>query len=145
MIKIRLALEDTDLEFCLIVKGYISIIDDIELVGIANDGLEAFELIKQKHIDVLLLHNVMPSLDGLGVLARLQNLALFKKPKIIIINDSIADDFMKVAYKLGADYEVSRRIDIEEIIKCVRMVIKKPTDNITQTNGNRYGGENFCV
>lgn len=132
MIKIRLALADTDLEFCLKVKDYISSIDDIEFVGIANDGLEAFKLFERKQLDVLLLHDVMPRLDGLGVLARLKNFDLFKRPKVIIINDGIADDFIKVAYKLGADYQVSRRIDIKEIINCVRMVIKKPTDNITQ-------------
>ena len=38
------------------------------------------------------------------------------------------------ANKLGADYQISRTIDIDEIIKCVRMVMTKKT--MTIINGN---------
>ncbi len=130
--KIRLALADDNREFCSLVVDYISMIDDIELVGIANDGLVALELVEQKQPDVLILDNVMPQLDGLGVLARLQNVTAFKRPKVITITASLTEDFMINAYKLGADYQMSRRIDIEEIIKRVRMIMEKPKHRIPQ-------------
>lgn len=132
--KIRLALANNCQEFCLLMKDYISITDDIELVGIANDGLEALELVAQKQPDVLILDKVLPRLDGLGVLAKLQNIPASQKPKIITITASLTEDFMINAYKLGADYQMSCRIDIEEIIKRVRMIMENPTNSFLKNS-----------
>ena len=45
---------------------------ELEVVGTAKDGVEAYELIKTKQPDVMLLDIVMPKLDvWLGVVLRL--------------------------------------------------------------------------
>ena len=45
--KIRIMIADDNKEFCEIVGEYLSREKDIQLVGTANDGFEALELIKQ--------------------------------------------------------------------------------------------------
>ena len=65
----------------------------------------------------------MPHLNGLGVLTRLQNITT--RPKVITITASLAEDFMINAYKLGADYQIHHKIDIEEIFMLVRMAMGK--------------------
>jgi len=128
MSKIRLVLACNNMEFCSLVGEYISMIDDIELVGIANDGIFVLELVRRKQPDVLVLDYVLPYLDGLGVLSvlsGLQNVTVLKMPRIITITTSLVEDFMIDAYRLGADYQIFRRIDIKEIIKCVRMIMEK--------------------
>jgi DNA-binding NarL/FixJ family response regulator len=39
---------------------------DFELVGLANNGQEAIELVRQKHPDVIILDLQMPIMDGLS-------------------------------------------------------------------------------
>lgn len=121
MTKISLAVAINNRELCLLVKDYIALTNDIELVGIANDGLETLELVEQKQPDVLVLDYVIPRLDGLGVLMRLQNVTT--RPKVITIAASLTEDFMLNANKLGTDYQISRTIDIEEVLKFVRMAM----------------------
>ena len=44
---------------------------NVELVGVAEDGYEAVQLVEMLEPDILLLDITMPSLGGLGVLARI--------------------------------------------------------------------------
>ncbi|HEY3950556.1 response regulator transcription factor [Phenylobacterium sp.] len=53
------------------VRGLLSLLPDIEIVGEAVDGLEALRLIPEAQPDVVLLDIRMPGLDGLGVLRQL--------------------------------------------------------------------------
>jgi two-component system chemotaxis response regulator CheB len=61
---------------------------DIEVVGIARDGLEALEKIAELKPDVVTLDLVMPGLDGLGVLQALQRA---EAPRVVVVSISDAD------------------------------------------------------
>lgn len=54
-----------------VLRELLSAEADIEVVGVARDGLEALEQIASLDPDVLTLDLLMPDLDGLGVLAML--------------------------------------------------------------------------
>jgi two-component system, chemotaxis family, protein-glutamate methylesterase/glutaminase len=60
---------------------------EIEVVGIARDGLEALECIERLSPDVMTLDLVMPNLDGLGVLRSLPRRGA---PRVVVV--SIAGD-----------------------------------------------------
>jgi two-component system response regulator (stage 0 sporulation protein A) len=138
MEKIRLAIADDSRDFCRIMKDYISTVPDIEIVGMATDGLVAVELVETKRPDVLLLDNVMPFLDGLGVLAKLSEMGLKENLKVIMISGSLSDDFVIHASKLGSDYIMSRRMSAEEIIKKIRMVVEKPDIDSVYPSSMQY-------
>ena len=52
------------------IKQILSRSPFIEVVGIAGDGEEALEKVKELHPDVVTLDLMMPGLDGLGFLTR---------------------------------------------------------------------------
>lgn len=124
MSKIKLMVVDDNKEFCWLIRDYAEMQDDIEFVGSAHDGLSALDMIKTKKPDVVLLDNVMPELDGLGVLSHLQNIPSKDKPKIVTVTACPTDEFMTNAYKLGVNYAMSRKIDINEMFDRCRMVMK---------------------
>ena len=51
--KIRMALVDDNEEFCNVLKEFLNKQEDIEVVGIAHDGLEALQLVEESKPDVL--------------------------------------------------------------------------------------------
>ena len=53
--KIKIVLADDNKDFCQVLKEYLSNEDDIEILGIAKDGIEALELVKSKQPDLLVL------------------------------------------------------------------------------------------
>ena len=73
----------------------------IEVVGIAADGLEALEKIGVLAPDVVTLDLMMPQLDGIGVLRELSTLAA--APKVVVVSFSSGESELVVeALQLGA-------------------------------------------
>ena len=82
---IRVMIADDNKEFCVLVQEYIEEQDDMELVGVAYNGMEVLEKIDTAAPDVLVLDIIMPHLDGLGVLEKLVEKPVDKRPKVIML------------------------------------------------------------
>lgn len=84
--KISVLIADDNKEFCNILNDYLLSQRDIVVTGIAKDGLEALKLIEEKQPDLVVLDIIMPHLDGLGVLERINSLGLEKTPRVIVLS-----------------------------------------------------------
>ena len=54
------------------LRGYLELLDDIEVVGEAENGLLGVELVDQVTPDVVLMDIVMPQLDGIGAITQIK-------------------------------------------------------------------------
>lgn len=124
MSRIKLMVVDDNREFCNLVRDYVYMQDDMEFSAAAYDGITALDLIRTKRPDVIILDNVMPQLDGIGVLHHLQSFMPADRPKVVAVTACPTDVFMANAYKLGVSYAMSRKMDINEIINRCRMVVQ---------------------
>ena len=102
--KIKIVLADDNKDFCQVLKVYLSIENDIEILGIAKDGVVALDLVNKTQPDLLVLDVIMPHLDGLGVVEKLNSMNLPKMPKIIVLSAVGQDKITQSAINLGADY-----------------------------------------
>ena len=84
--KIQIVIADDNKEFGDILYEYLNNQNDIEVVGVARDGNEACELITTKVPDIAILDIIMPHLDGLGVLEKLNSISMKKRPLFIILS-----------------------------------------------------------
>ena len=120
--KIKVLIADDNKDFCNILNEYLSTQDDVEVVGVAKDGLEALDILPQTNPDVLILDIIMPHLDGLGVLEKLQSEELEKFPKVIILSAVGQDKITQRAISLGADYYVVKPFDFETFMRRIRQI-----------------------
>ena len=118
--KITILIADDNIDFTRTLSAYLEKMEDIEVVGIAKDGNEAFEIIKGTHPDILLLDVIMPHLDGIGVLEKLNETTMTKKPITIMLSAVGQDKITQKAISLGAQYYVVKPFDIELLIKRIR-------------------------
>ena len=86
MNKINVAIADDNQRTVEMMTELLEQESDIEVIASADDGEEALRIIKEKQPDVVLLDIIMPKLDGIGVLERLQTEDLSKRPIIIMIS-----------------------------------------------------------
>jgi two-component system response regulator (stage 0 sporulation protein A) len=120
--KIKIVIADDNKEFCNILSEYLKKQDDLEVVGIAKDGLEALKLIAQENPDVLVLDIIMPHLDGLGVLERLNSMEINSIPKIIVLSAVGQDKITQRAINLGADYYVVKPFELDVFANRIRQM-----------------------
>ncbi|KAB3537396.1 sporulation transcription factor Spo0A [Alkaliphilus pronyensis] len=122
--RIKVLIADDNEDFCDILSEYLERQQDIEVVGIAKDGIEAVELIPETSPDIVVLDIIMPHLDGLGVLEQLNESKLEVFPKIIILSAVGQDKITQRAIGLGADYYVIKPFDFEVFIERIRQMVK---------------------
>jgi len=120
---INIVIVDDNKEFCTILNDYLSNEKDIVITGIANDGEVALKLIQEKKPDVVILDIIMPRLDGLGVLERLNEMDVNPMPRVIILSAIGQDKITQRAISLGADYYILKPFDMDILVKRVRQMI----------------------
>lgn len=120
--KITVLVADDNNEFAMTLMSYLEKDEDMEVVGRAKDGEEAYEMIVSTKPDIVLLDVIMPHLDGLGVLEKLNSTAMEKRPTCIMLSAVGQDKITQRALNLGAQYYVVKPIDIEVLIKRVKDV-----------------------
>lgn len=124
MEKIRIVLVDDSKEFCELVKHYVRMVNDVDLVGVAYNGYDGLDLIEQKNPDAVILDSTMPELDGIGVLKRITKLNIEKMPDIIFLADYTSRQLLDSANSCGISYIMYRRSDIAEIVDRCKMAVE---------------------
>ena len=128
--KITVLIADDNQEFSMTLATYLKNQDDMVVVGRAKDGNEALDMIANYMPDVVLLDVIMPHLDGIGVLEKLNMIKMNKKPICIMLSAVGQDKITRRAVELGAEYYVVKPFDIELLITRIRELKHyKPTQN----------------
>ena len=118
--KITVLIADDNQEFSRTLATYLGNEKDMEIIGVAKDGIEAVEKIKELSPDVAIIDIIMPHLDGLGVLEKVNELE--KTPICIMLSAVGQDKITQKSIALGADYYVVKPFDIGLLIKRIREI-----------------------
>jgi len=119
--RIKVAFADDNKEFSEIMNEYLSQQPDIEVVGVAYNGEQIISIIEEKKPDVIILDIIMPHLDGIGVLERI-NTAGGKRPKIIMLTAFGQETITQRVVELGADYYVLKPFNMEVLVSRIRQL-----------------------
>ena len=138
--KISVLIADDNKEFCSILNDYLLNQRDIVVTGIAKDGREALDLIVERKPDLVILDIIMPHLDGLGVLEKLNTMELEKVPRIIILSAVGQDKITQQAITLGADYYTVKPFDMEVFTKRIREMF---SNNAGETSSIRTSSSTY--
>ncbi len=108
--------EDVTSELSTYIKGE----TDMEVAAVAYNGEEAYALILETHPDVVILDLVMPKLDGIGVLKKLQKSPLIKQPKIVVYSISSIAINMAASVNPSVVYCLLKPQSSERICEVIR-------------------------
>lgn len=121
MSKIRIALVDNNRDLCNTLSELIEIQEDMELVGVAYDGVEALRLVERAKPELLLLDITMPYLDGIGVLERLAGYE--DKPIVIVLTAFEQETMIQRIAALGAVYYIVKPFDTNTLFQRIRQFV----------------------
>lgn len=126
MEKINVVLAD---DHVLVRKGIKAMLDSeemIDVIGEADNGLEAVDYAKKLKPDILVLDIRMPEKNGLEAAAEVQLLAPDTKAVILSMHDS--EDYVMQALSAGAYGYLLKDTDKNEFVKALKQI----------HNGNKY-------
>ena len=79
-------------------------------------------MLKEQVPDVLVLDIIMPHLDGIGVLEKLPQLDLPRRPRIIMLTAFGQEDITSRVVALGADYYVLKPFNLDILVNRIRQL-----------------------
>ena len=123
MTKIRVGIADDNHDFCEILKDYFAAQANVEIVWTVSDGMQTVDAIHKDCPDVLILDMIMPYLDGLGVLERINQTSLDRIPKIIVLSAVGQETITQKAIAFGAEYYIVKPFDLNILNKRIHELV----------------------
>jgi len=103
------------------IKSILAPLDNIRILGIANNGIEAITLIRKNRPDCALIDLVMPGANGMDVLIDAKRWS--PKTKIVIITGNSSSKQFRLLKDAGADGILLKNSAPEAIIENVQKVL----------------------
>lgn len=89
----------------------------VQIVGRAQTGEDALEMIKTTKPDVVLMDVIMPGMDGISVMEQVKNTEdLEKKPSFIVVSAAGSENVTEDAFRMGASYFIMKPFKPEVIM-----------------------------
>ena len=135
MNKIRvLVVEDQS----IVREGMVAILSlqpDIEVVGEAEDGIEAVQMARKAKPDVILLDMVMPRQDGLTTIPRLKEIV--PTAKILVLSGFAESNRVYQAVKIGALGYMLKDTPRVQLLQAIRDVARGQARQLAFAGGPR--------
>ena len=103
----------------------LGLIDDVEIVATAADGIEAVERARAERPDIVLMDLRMPRLEGAD--ATRQILAAHPQTRVLVLTTYADDQFLFPALQAGARGYLTKDATAEEIEHAIRALIAGQT------------------
>ena len=125
MKNIRILMIDDNVKLIDAVKEYFKNNDEVNIVLEAYDGLEGFNLIKEKtdDFDLVLLDLIMPKKDGIYVLEEMKKNNINKK--VIVETSYNASEVIREVSEYDVSYFILKPFDLNDLEKKIYDVFKK--------------------
>lgn len=120
MNKIRLLVVDDQTVVREGLAAILTFYPDVEVVGQAEDGVQALKLAQQTQPDVILLDLVMPNMDGLTTIPKIKEIA--PKARILVVTAFAETDRVYQAIKAGALGYILKDATREQLLQAIRDV-----------------------
>lgn len=122
MAKIKIVIADDQPIIRDGLKMLLELEEDLEIVGLAANGEEAYFLAEEFNPDVILMDIRMPKVDG--VLGTRNICAKFPNIKIIILTTFSDDEYIFEALRAGARGYLLKDVHSDELVASIRMIMK---------------------
>jgi DNA-binding NarL/FixJ family response regulator len=104
------------------LKAMLSPIPEYEIIGEAEDGLEAVRLIRKSRPDLVLLDLSMPRMNGFSVLREIKG--AMPEVKILVLSIHESDQYVLQAFEARADGYAIKDSSREELRIAIRSVLE---------------------
>jgi DNA-binding NarL/FixJ family response regulator len=100
------------------LRGYLELLEDIEVIGEADNGLTGVELSAALAPDVVLMDLVMPQLDGIAAIGRIK--AAQPQVQVVALTSFIEEEKVIAALEAGASGFILKDAEADDVAAAIR-------------------------
>jgi NarL family two-component system response regulator LiaR len=100
------------------LRALLELEEDIEVVGEAEDGVEAAQKVKELTPDVVLMDLVMPEMDGVAATGKITELS--PNTRVLVLTSYAEDERVFGAMKAGATGYLLKDVEPSDLIQAIR-------------------------
>lgn len=119
---IRLLICDDQAIVCEGLRAMLAPVPQIEIVGVAGNGMEAIDQVRRLQPDLVLMDLKMPRMNGIQATKAIRE--QFPKVRVLILTTYDADDWVLDAIRNGAAGYLLKDTPQEELIKAIMNTMK---------------------
>jgi NarL family two-component system response regulator LiaR len=102
------------------IRAVLEIVPDIEMVGEAENGIQAVRLDRELHPDVILMDLMMPEMDGIACIRQIKDQR--SAARILVLTNFAGEEMIFPAIKAGAMGYHLKDSSPETLIEAIRQV-----------------------
>lgn len=121
--KLNIAIADDNERILRVLDEIIEGDDELNVVGKAKNGEEMYDIIKKQKPDIVLLDIIMPKMDGISLMEKVnKDTSINKIPKFIVMSAIGQEAITEDAFKMGANYYIMKPFDSEMVINRIKSI-----------------------
>lgn len=131
---IKILLVDDQTLLCEVLKTWLDVEKDIQVLGVAHDGQKAIEAVEELQPDIVLMDIDMPQMNGLKATEIISQ--RFPQVKVIFLSGHDDDVYLGKSLRAGAKGYLLKNTTAEELVQKIRSVYNEvnllesvPNDN----------------
>ncbi|MDJ0647832.1 MAG: response regulator [Xenococcaceae cyanobacterium MO_188.B19] len=132
---IRILLVDDQFLLCEVLKTWLEVEDDFQVIGVAHDGQEGLEKVEALQPDIVLMDIDMPGMDGLSATKHICE--KFPQVKVIFLSGHDDDNYLGKSLRAGARGYLLKNTTAEELAAKIRLVHNSNNTNNILPAGDR--------
>jgi len=117
---IDILLVDDQALLCEVLKTWLDVEKDIQVLGVAHNGQEAIEAVEKAQPDIVLMDIDMPEMDGLKATKIIAQ--RFPKVKVIFLSGHDDDVYLGKSLRAGAKGYLLKNTTADELVQKIRSV-----------------------
>ena len=120
--EVRVILADASEEFRILLKDTIEETGEFRVVGSTGDGEQLVQMAQELKPQLVIMDLVLPGLDGVGVLSRLQAMQA-EMPQVIVVSSFCSDRVVQQATDMGVYFFLPKPASDSSLMEHMRRAI----------------------
>ena len=124
---LKVILADDNSDMLQQMNEFLATSDDYQVVDMVTSGDVLVERILELMPDIVIFNNLLPRLDGLGVVAKINESKLKKRPIFFMVSSFVNDTLAAEANAIGISYFLAKPFSPETLISRLDMITNSPS------------------
>jgi DNA-binding NarL/FixJ family response regulator len=103
------------------LRSFLSSFDDFEVVGEAEDGLDALRCVKDCKPDLILLDLAMPKMNGLPAIPEIKTIS--PETKVLVVTIHKTEQYVLETFRSGADGYILKDCTHAELLTAIKSIL----------------------